>query len=539
MLTGRRLALLDAGPDSHSTALSAAAFSPDRRLVASAGLAAGSVTLWDAATGTPKACLPLRGNVGDFFGIAGCAAYACTAPNTASGAVSGSAAAAAAVRGASENTPAAAAAANAAEAEAAAQRVVRRMKSMALAFRMGGDDGDGDDGGRSPLLFDDDGEPWVAAIAIHAPGPGASAASYGAPAGTPVVATVAEAAEAAAAAGPPTSGKPRRVGAIVAGSLLLAAGDSETGKVVLWAVPPEGLGAVRTGLVVPPPPPGGDTGGVASLEFVPGGRTLAVVQSCSTAIRLYSVQSQQLVQTLRLPASCGEVLGIRFAPQPVHLPPPPNAPADWAPPPPGAGGAYSSYGASHGPGGGSGGETLLSAACFTSTQLWSLERRAQVVSLPIGAGADGGRAWATNCVAFSPACGLIATAGALFAAAVKAIAQGNSFQAGGGASSGGGAGPAAADGAGFHEADAATVALIEAAAAAVRSIDRSAVTLWDVRTGGKVATLRGLAGTVRALAFNPDGGILAVAAGPAVSLWSATTGSCLAVGVAGVQASLR
>ncbi|KAG2440302.1 hypothetical protein HXX76_004413 [Chlamydomonas incerta] len=519
VLTGRRLALLDAGPDSHSTALSAAAFSPDRRLVASAGLSAGSVTLWDAATGTPKACLPLRGNVGDFFGIPGCAGYSPTVPNITSG-------------GGAANAPAAAADA-AADAEVALQRAMRRMSSKGLALRMAGASDTGGRDGMSPSAFDDDEcAPWVTAIAIHAPGHGASAAAYGAPAGTAIVATVADAAEAAAAGAQLTaSGKPRAVPAIVAGSLLMAAGDNETGKVALWALPPEGLGAVRTGLIVPPPPPGGDSGGVAALEFVPGGRTLAVVQSCSTAIRLYSVQSQQLVQTLRLPASCGEVLGIRFAPQPVHMPPPPNAPPDWAPPPPGAGGAYSSYGNSHGHGGG--GETLVAAACFTSTQLWSLERKAQVVSLPIGAGADGGRAWATNCVAFSPACGLIATAGALFAAAVKAIAQGNSMKVGG-------APVAAADGGeagGFHEADAATVALIEAAAAAVRSIDRAAVTLWDVRTGGKVATLRGLAGAVRALAFNPDGGILAVAAGAAVSLWSATTGSCLAVMQLGEEGS--
>ncbi|PNH02217.1 WD repeat domain-containing protein [Tetrabaena socialis] len=214
------------------------------------------------------------------------------------------------------------------------------------------------------------------------------------------------------------------------------------------------------------------------MEFAPGGRTLAVVRECSSQIELWNVQARSLTATLRLRANCGEVLAVRFAPP--HPPATPTATTTTAT-------ATTTAG-----------KTILAAICTFCTQLWSVERRALVAMLPLGAGTGGGggRAAAAACAVFSPAGGLLATAGAFpdaAAAAAAAVAPGGS---------GGGGG-------------------IE--------IDLRAVMLWDARTGARVAELRGMDGAVLSLAFSPDGSLLAAAGGGSVALWAVAAAARVAV----------
>ncbi|KXZ51487.1 hypothetical protein GPECTOR_12g450 [Gonium pectorale] len=559
--TCRRAAPLDAGDDAHHAALSAAAFAPSRRFLATAGANAGGVTLWDPATGAPRALLHLDAGKDAEARNAGAAAATAGSADSAS-----------------------------ATATAAARRGRGRLSASVSSAGFGLRDFSAEG------HFADAGDPWVTCIRLHDPGPDACATSYGV------------APDAAAAAG---------AAEIVPGSLLLAAGGSASGRVVLWAVAPDGGSAVRTGELAAPEG-GADVrggGGVAVLEFAAHGRSLLVVQSCSTAIRVWSVASRSVTATLRLPAASGEIFALRFAPHAERLPvpnfvPKPPAPDAGANAKGGKGGKGGKAGASvtfqgtpptaaSGEGAAAGspvtagmkrsgnitaaivaattqklkasgtikpsttskpkpptandgnanedngpGNVLFAAVCTKTTQLWSLDKRRQVASMPFGAGEEGGRTWAESCVAFSPAGGLLATAGALLlarptsspteAASGEPAAATTSADAnaGGGGGGGGAGGSAAAAPSPPTPPDSTAAAVLEAAAvqaALAGDYDRCAATLWDARTGARVAQLRGTPGPVRALAFSPDGGLLAAAAGSAVMLWSAAGGACLAV----------
>ncbi|GFR45582.1 hypothetical protein Agub_g6976 [Astrephomene gubernaculifera] len=376
---------------------------------------------------------------------------------------------------------------------------------------------------------DEDDVPYVTCIRLHAPGPDACVSAYGAdpaamrmiPAALAPYSNVPDTSPATAAAAAADGAAIATAPAIMRGSVLLAAGGSAGSRVVLWAVSPDGSKAVRTAELVPPAPGGGAVthgsssfeSGVAVLEFAAGGRALLVVQGCSSEVRVWNIQSRNITAVLRLPASCGEIFALHFAAHPtLSVTAVTAASAAAGGVGDGATGAAATTTNSISGGGTSSTtcDTLLAAVCTNSTELWSLERRKAVATLPIGAGTDGGRTWAESCVAFSPAGGLLATAGALFA----------SFGT-----------------SGFTGIDPAAAALLEAAAAAVGHVDRCAATLWDARSGAKVAQMRGMRGPVAALTFSPDGALLATAAGSSVMLWSAASAACLAVLPLGEQAA--
>ncbi|GIL46223.1 hypothetical protein Vafri_3257 [Volvox africanus] len=488
-LSGRRALLLHAGRSAHHSALSAAAFAPSRALLATAGSIPGSVTLWDLTTGAPRATLQLRS----------------PEPRSGKGVTHVDADAAAQDARPSLSLtsaiPSLASALPSAGPSLAISAVYpafpsrdhptsRRAVSIAASGE-GHGSGDPSAGPDVPigssvmthvsqpsLAFSSD-DPYVSCIAVYEPGPAASATAYGAPLGARVV----QSSAAAAAAAAEGNGM-----AIVRGSALVAAGDSSNGRVVLWAVAPDGWGASRTAELVPPigvsALHGG--GGVAWLGFLPGGKSLLVVQSCSTTLRVWNVQSHNITATLHLPAACGEVFGVHIAPQCV---------ADKA------AGAATSAAAT----------PLIAAVCTSSTELWALDGSRSLASLPFGAGGEGGgRNWADNCVAFSPAGGLLATAGAMYGKQLSTAGSCGAISRGG------------------------TPAVTATRAAAENPqqlvADHCAATLWDARSGAQVTQLRGMRSAVRALVFSPDGALLATAvADAAVVLWSAATGACLSV----------
>ncbi|GLI59198.1 hypothetical protein VaNZ11_001033, partial [Volvox africanus] len=486
-LSGRRALLLHAGRCAHHSALSAAAFAPSRALLATAGSIPGSVTLWDLTTGAPRATLQLRSpeprsGPGDTHVDADAAAQAARPSLVLTSAIPSLASAlpsagpslaistvypAPTQRGHPSSQHAVSIAAlgegHARRDPSAGPDVPRGSSTMTHASQ-------------PSLAFSSD-DPYVTCIAVYEPGPAASATAYGAPMGARVV----QSSAAAAASAAEGNGV-----AIVRGSALVAAGDSSSGRVVLWAVAPDGWGASRTAELVPPTGVsalhGG--GGVAWLGFLPGGKSLLVVQSCSTTLRVWNVQSHNITATLHLPAACGEIFGVHIAPK---------CAADTA-----AGAATAAA-------------TLIAAVCTSSTELRALDGNRPLASLPFGAGGEGGgRNWADNCVAFSPAGGLLATAGAMYG---KQLSTAGSC----GATSRGGT-PAVT----------ATRAVAENAQQLVA--DHCAATLWDARSGAQVTQLRGMRSAIRALAFSPDGALLAAAvADAAVVLWSAATGACLSV----------
>ncbi|GIL96859.1 hypothetical protein Vretimale_2491 [Volvox reticuliferus] len=517
-LSGRRALLLHAGPCAHHSALSAAAFAPSRALLATAGSIPGSVTLWDLTTGAPRATLQLRSSEPrieqeDTHVRAGSTrndvvaniepAFATSTSVTILPTASAEAAAKDVRSSAGLSLTSAILSVASALPSAGPSLAIstvypaftpgdhptsRRFVSIAAPGdgQGSGDPSAGPDVPRGPsamthlsqpsLAFSSD-DPYVTCIAVYEPGPAASATAYGAPLGARVVPSSAAAAV-SAAEGNGVS--------IVRSSALIAAGDSSSGRVVLWAVAPDGWGATRTAVLVPPNsvPASHGGGGVAWLGFLPGGKSLLVVQSCSTTLRIWNVQSHNITATLHLPAVCGEIFGVHIGPQCA---------------------ADASTGAA------TAAATLMAAVCTSSTELWALDGKRSLASLPFGAGGEGGgRNWADNCVAFSPAGGLLATAGALYGKQASTAGSGGSTSFGG------------------------TLAMTATVVAAENSpqlvADHFAATLWDARTGAQVTQLRGMRSAVRALAFSPDGALLATAvADAAVVLWSAATGACLSV----------
>ncbi len=506
---------LDAGPSAHSSALSSPAFSPDGRLLATAGSEPGTLALWDVHTGVR--CSQL-----------------CLNPQPAAGPADGQS-------GAQQG-----------EDKALLLHQHRHLSNSGVPAWM---------------LHSLDTASVVTAVRFCVPAPGVCAQC------DPEAPLVAHANSSTSGNGPNCSSGDSRAGG--RGKLLMAVGESGCGRVVLWAVEPDGSSAARVGELLPPGPSStashggapigsglgpGSSAGVCWLEFGPGGRQLVVVQSCSTVVRVWGVQGRHVVATLRLPASCGEVLAVRFSPHhrpasPPHptAPPPVTRTASSTTPVPSPRPTAGTTNANT-PGGS---DTLLAIVTTTSTQLWSVERRQLVAALPAAARTRG-VAWAEACVAFSPAGGLLATATAVMAApslrstsSLLPAASGtlgspvpNGDAGGSGRPSISGnaiaaelrrqstvwtRGVAAAPELSAEESAALTEALGAAAAVAVGEVDERAATLWDARTGAAVATLRPLYGRCTAVAFSPDGALLATAAGDTVVLWSAAAAARLVV----------